>query len=246
MLVGLVATIALLVAALWVFWIEPLAVLGLLERLTPHFVYRVRTELPLVALSFDDGPHPEFTPQVLEILERYDAKATFFLIGERALRHPELVSRIRAAEHEVGNHYLRNCSVLLHSDSEFAGNLEKTEIALGISGGRKLFRPPGGVAWPRQLRLARARGYECVLGCAYPHDPMRPPVWYIKWLIGKNLRPGTIVILHDGISDPKRSIQALPQILSAGGEKGLRFVSIGELVREGQATASGGPSSSMP
>jgi peptidoglycan-N-acetylglucosamine deacetylase len=234
MIPGLVAAIALLGAGLVVFWIEPLGVLGVLERLTPNLIYRVRTERPLVALSFDDGPDSEFTPQVLEILERGNAMATFFLIGERAQRHPEAVSRIRAAGHEVGNHYFRNGPTLLHSDAEFAGNLERTEKALGMSAGRKLFRPPGGVAWPRQLRLARAKGYECVLGCAYPHDPMRVPAWYIKWLIVKNLRPGTIVILHDGISDPSRAIQALPHILRAGHEMGLRFVSIGELLRDGQ------------
>jgi peptidoglycan/xylan/chitin deacetylase (PgdA/CDA1 family) len=228
-----VGAVVLLGVGLVVFWIEPLGVLGVLERLTPNFIYRVRTERPLVALSFDDGPHLEFTSEVLEILERHRARATFFLIGERALRHPELVSRIGLAGHEVGNHYFRNGSTLLHSDAQFVEYLEKTERAICIAAGRKLFRPPGGVAWPRQLRLARARGYECVLGCAYPHDPMRVPVWYIRWLIIKNLRPGTIVILHDGISDPRRSIQALPHILGAGRKRGLRFVSIGELLREG-------------
>jgi peptidoglycan/xylan/chitin deacetylase (PgdA/CDA1 family) len=231
------------VVGLVVFWVEPLGVLGVLERLTPNIVYRVRTKLPLVALSFDDGPHPEFTPQVLEILKQHGAKATFFLIGERALRYPEVVARIRAEGHEIGNHYFKNGATLGHSDEEFLGNLEKTERAIAVGSemepiwrsafpGEKLelFRPPGGVAWPRQIRLARERGYTCVLGCAYPHDPMRPPVWYMRWLIEKNLVAGTIVILHDGIANPKRSIAALPQILAAGREKGLRFVSIGELM----------------
>ncbi|HEX8880028.1 MAG TPA: hypothetical protein VF749_08370, partial [Candidatus Acidoferrum sp.] len=79
-------------------------------------------------------------------------------------------------------------------------------------------------------KLARERGYTCVLGCAYPHDPMHPPVWYIRWLVEKNLVPGAIVILHDGIRDAKRSLQALPRILAAGQKKGLRFVSVGELM----------------
>ena len=227
----LLTAIALLCVGLLMFWVEPLAVLSALERLTPNFTYRVRTEHPLVALSFDDGPHPTFTPQVLEILQRHDAKATFFLIGERALRYPEMVSRIKAAGHEVGNHYFMNGPTLHHSDAAFVGYLEQTERAIGITAGPKLFRPPGGVAWPGQLRLARAHGYECVLGCAYPHDPMHPPVWYIRWLIGKNLVPGAIVILHDGISDPTRTIQALPHILTAGHQRRLRFVSIGALMR---------------
>ncbi len=223
----------LLALGLVVFWVEPLIILGALERLTPNFTYRVRTKQPLVALSFDDGPHPTFTPEVLKILEQHDAKATFFLIGERALHHPEIVSRIKAAGHEIGNHYIKDGSLLGHSGRDFLARLEEAERALGMSSGPKLFRPPGGVAWPRQLRLAREREYKCVLGCAYPHDPLHPPVWYILWLIKKNLRPGTIVILHDGISDPSRSIQALPQILAAGRKRGFRFVSIGELMRVG-------------
>src|SRR3974390_2798022 len=199
--------ISALVVGIWflVFWIQPLAALSVFKRLTPNVIYRVRVDLPLVALSFDDGPHPTFTPQVLDILQRHDAKATFFLIGERALRYPEL-------------------------DAGFLRYLQQTEEAIGLTEAPKLFRAPWGVAWPRQLRLARAQGYAYTLGSAYPNDPMHPPVWYITWLIEKNLAPGTIVILHDGISDPTRSIQALPQILQAGRQRGIRFVSIGELL----------------
>jgi peptidoglycan/xylan/chitin deacetylase (PgdA/CDA1 family) len=225
----LTAALALLALALYVFWIEPLSVVPVLERLNPNLTYRVRTRHPLVALSFDDGPHPIFTPQVLEILQQHNAKATFFLIGERALRHPDLVARIKAAGHEVANHYFMNGSLLLHSDTAFVRYLEHTEEVLGITAGPKFFRPPGGIARARQLHLAQAHGYECMLGSAYPHDPMHPPVWYIRWLVEKNLAPGTIVILHDGIANPTRSIQALPQILVAGHRKGLRFVSMGAL-----------------
>ena len=132
----------------------------------------------------------------------------------------------------MGNHYFKNGPTLTHSDADFVAHLEQTEKAIGISAVSKLFRPLGGVAWPSQLRLAQAHGYKCVLRCAYPHDPIRPPVWYMRWLVGKNLVPGTIVTLHDGISDPSRSIEALPHILSAGRKKGLRFISIGALVRD--------------
>jgi peptidoglycan/xylan/chitin deacetylase (PgdA/CDA1 family) len=227
----LMALGATLVAiALFVFWVEPLAFLGVFERLTPNITYRVKTSLPMVALSFDDGPHPVFTPQVLEILRRCDARATFFLIGERAVRYPQLVAQIKAAGHEVANHYFKNGSILGHSDAEFIALLKETERAIGLPEGPKFFRPPGGVVRPRQLTVARENGYSCVLGSAYPHDPMHPPVWYIRWLIEKNLVPGTIVILHDGISDPTRGIAALPHILDVGRERKLDFVSIGELM----------------
>jgi len=234
----LLLIVSALVVAIWflVFWIQPLGAVRVFERLTRNVIYRMRVELPLVGLSFDDGPHPTFSPRVLDILERHDAKATFFLIGERALRYPELVARIKAAGHEVGNHYYKDCSTFVHSDAEFLRYLEQTERAIGPMEEPKLFRAPGGVAWPRQLRLARAQGYTCVLGSAYPNDPMHPPIWYITWLVEKNLVPGTIVILHDGISDATRSIQALPQILQSGRQRGMRFVSIGELMRASRKT----------
>ena len=233
----IVFCVAAALFALFVFWTEPLWFLPALERLTPNIVYRVRTRLLLVALSFDDGPHPTFTPRVLDILQHHDAKATFFLIGDRAVRQPEVVAAIRAAGHEIGNHYSSDVLTLAHSDATFLRNLDQTETALGLHE-PALFRPPGGLAWPRQIRLTRQRGYTCVLGCAYPHDPMHLPVWYIRRLIEKNLVPGAIVILHDGISDASRSLQALPHILETAMRKGLRFVSISELMDRAAANGS--------
>jgi peptidoglycan/xylan/chitin deacetylase (PgdA/CDA1 family) len=228
----LILLCTLVAVILVVFFVQPLAAVSILERLTPQVTYRVRTKLPLIALSFDDGPHPIYTPQVLEILKLHGAKATFFLIGDRARRHPEIVARIKADGHEVGNHYqyFRHGLVLLHSDADFVRNLEDVQRTLGLGDGQKVFRAPGGLARSSQLRLARDRGYTCALGCAYPHDPAHPPLRYIRWLIEKNLAPGTIVILHDGIPDPTRAIQALPHILAEGRKRGLTFVSIGELL----------------
>lgn len=215
-----------------VWWTEPIALFRVLEALAPNVVFRVSTGHPLVALSFDDGPHPTYTSEVLAILSRHDAHATFFLIGQRALDHPEVVQAIKAGGHEVGNHYFHRGTTLGHSAAEFGANLDRAELAIGLSGSPKLFRPPSGLAWPWQLRMARERGYVCILGSAYPHDPAHPPVSYIQWLIEKNLVPGAIVILHDGISNPSKSIQALPHVLATGKQRGIRFVTVGELLRQ--------------
>lgn len=223
--------VGLLVLVQLVWWTEPSGLFSALEWLAPNVVWRVPTSKSLVALSFDDGPSPIYTPEVLAILARHGAHATFFLIGNRAAAHPEMVQAIRAGGHEVGNHYIRNGTALADGPSDFATNLDQTERAIGLSGTAKLFRPPAGLAWPWQLRSARERGYQCILGSAYPHDPAHPPVAYIEWLVEKNLLPGTIVILHDGIPDPRRSIEALPHILTAGQTRGLRFVTVGELLR---------------
>jgi peptidoglycan/xylan/chitin deacetylase (PgdA/CDA1 family) len=237
-----IALLLLVVVVVAVWWVEPIGLFGLLQWATPDIVWRVPISEPLVALSFDDGPHPAHTPQVLSILAAHDAHATFFLIGQRARAHPELVQAIKAGGHETGNHYFHRGTCLADRLATFSAKLTEAEQAIGLSAEVKLFRPPAGLAWPWQLRRARELGYICVLGSAYPHDPAHPPVGYIRWLVTKNLVPGAVIILHDGISDPSRTIQALPGILAAGQARGFRFVTIGTLLEEarGRRTRSSG------
>jgi peptidoglycan/xylan/chitin deacetylase (PgdA/CDA1 family) len=225
-LVGLVVVAA---AAVFVALYQPLWAFGVLAKVFPGILWRVPTSARVVALTFDDGPAPDHTPEVLAILARHHARATFFLIGDRAAAYPEMVATLRAAGHDVGNHYYTIRSTRRASDAEFLSNLRRTEAVLGQPE-PKLFRPPGGLLRSGQLDLLHAEGYTCVLGSAYPYDPAHPPVGYIRWLVAKNLSPGVIVILHDGIADPSRSIAALDGILAAGQKKGLRFVPLRELL----------------
>jgi peptidoglycan-N-acetylglucosamine deacetylase len=219
--------------------VQPLLAFDVLRWLFPSIVWRVKTQAPLVALSFDDGPAPRHTPRVLEILARHDARATFFLIGERAAREPQLVAQLRAGGHEVGNHSAAHSSILGLDDRELADDLRRTDEVLGLTGPRRLFRPPSGRIWPWQLTTLARLGYTCVLGSAYPYDPHQPPASYIRWLVTKNLAPGVIVILHDGIANPSQMLASLDSILAAGKRKGLRFVTVGELLAEASATSSG-------
>ena len=101
---------------------------------------------------------------------------------------------------------------------------------------RRRFRSARALAWSDQLQLASARGYTSVVGSAYPHDPAHPPVWYIRWLVKKNLGPGAIVILHDGIPDPSRTIEALPNLRVTGHKRGLQFVTVGVLMASGRSS----------
>lgn len=209
----------------------PAGVVRVLARGFPRIVWRVETWAPLAALTFDDGPDPVYTPQVLEVLARHGARATFFLIGENARRHLELLARIRAEGHEVGNHTDGRGPTVFMSMRRFSESLAKAEAALGLMDAQpKLFRPGGGWIRPAQLDLAIRRGYTCVLGSAYAYDPKRPPAAYIRWVIARNLGPGTIVVLHDAGGDRSNTVAALEGILEAGRARGLRFVTVSELM----------------
>jgi peptidoglycan/xylan/chitin deacetylase (PgdA/CDA1 family) len=118
------------------------------------------------------------------------------------------------------------------SMSRFRDSLLRAEAALALPEGEpKLLRPGGGWIRPDQLDLAVERGYTCVLGSAQAYDPRRPPAAYIRWVIGRNLAPGAIVVLHDAGGNRSNTVAALPAILDAGRSRGLRFVTVSELMK---------------
>ena len=223
-LLGLLAVLA----------VQPEPALELVSRVASAIVWKVETTRPVAALTFDDGPDPVYTPQVLDVLKHYDAKATFFLVGRRARARPDLVARIRAEGHEVGNHTETHGRTLWQRESRFEEELLEGEKTLGLAGARpKLFRPPGIWLRPSQQAAAARHGYLTVLGSAYAYDPYRPPTDYIEWVISKNLRPGAIVVLHDAGGDRTHTVSALPAILRAAKEKGLRMATLSDLLGAG-------------
>jgi peptidoglycan/xylan/chitin deacetylase (PgdA/CDA1 family) len=210
----------------------PRAVVRACSKIAPEIVWQCGSEGCSVALSFDDGPDPQYTPRVLDLLRENGIRATFFLIGERVLRHPELRRRIEAEGHEIANHSMTWRRTLSLSDEEFTKDLLEAEKVLGIEPRRKLFRPAG--VWIRssQLNILRQFAYTCVLGSSYACDPLRPPSAFIRWMIAKSLRAGGIAVLHDSGGDRSRSVDALPGIITAVRKRGLSFTTIGELMTE--------------
>src|SRR6185503_498513 len=133
------------------------------------------------------------------------------------------------------NHSESHGRALLQPLSRFEEELRAGEATLGLAGARpKLFRPPGIWLRPSQQAVAAQHGYLTVLGSAYAYDPYRPPAPYIAWVIGKNLRPGAIVVLHDAGGERSHTVNALPAILQSAKDKGLRFVTVSELLRSGR------------
>ncbi|MCP5109702.1 MAG: polysaccharide deacetylase family protein [bacterium] len=208
----------------------PRPVITVLSSLVPGVVWNCPASSPVVALTFDDGPDPVFTPQVLRILEERNVKATFFLVGERVRQYPDLYHRIRASGHEVANHSDSWRSTVSLGDAEFERDLLEAEAALGLAGVRpRFFRPAGGLIRPGQLRIVKNKGYTCVLGSAYAFDPYQPPSRLISWMIDRALAPGTVIVLHDSGGDRSRTVAALPAIIQTVRERGLMFVTLSEL-----------------
>jgi len=227
----LIISLAILSGVFLVLLIQPLFLARSMAHLFPRIVWYKMTKQPLIALSFDDGPDPLYTPQVLDLLARHKTRATFFLIGERARRYPDLMAAIRAAGHEIGNHTDSPGSTFFSSQRRFEESLLRAEETLGLRNAqRKLFRPGGGWIRPAQLDFAVQQGYTTVLGTAYAFDAYRPPAAYIGWVIAKNFEPGVIVVLHDAGGNRSNTVAALAGILSAAQRKGLRAVTVSELL----------------
>jgi peptidoglycan/xylan/chitin deacetylase (PgdA/CDA1 family) len=213
----------------------PQAFVRVLRALFPNLIWEMRTSQPVIAISFDDGPDPAFTPKVLEIMRIHGITATFFLVGERVRRFPELLRKIHEEGHDVGNHSDSWRRTVQLSDEEFERDLLRAEQSLGMEsggpGGRaKLFRPAGGFIRSGQIRLLRKHGYCVVLGSAFAFDPYRPPRRFIAWAITRGLKRGAVIVLHDSGGDRRKTVEALPAIIERAHAAGYRFVNLGEYI----------------
>ena len=211
---------------------QPFWVMRLAQRLLlPRIRFYAETTANAFALTFDDGPRPPYTDQVLDSLDRYGAKATFFLIGSRVAQHPETASRIKARGHQVANHSYDDQRTVLMETEALLTSIRQTEILVGQTCSPKLFRPGSGWITANQLAAVEAEGYQVVLGSVYVSDPKRPPPWFMKRALSSMLRPGAIVVLHDGIKDPTRTLDVLPALLQAARQRGLRAVTLTDLLK---------------
>jgi peptidoglycan/xylan/chitin deacetylase (PgdA/CDA1 family) len=177
-----------------------------------------------VALTFDDGPHPELTPRLLDVLAEHNATATFFLIGEQAAKHPEIVRRIASAGHAVGHHSWTHSEPATTSARQLLEETLRTRKFLEDLIGRPapLFRPPHGKLTIAKLAGVWRQGYAIVLWNRDPKDfQMSASADLAAWFTAGPLRAGDIVLLHD--THP-HAAAALPQVLS---DPRLRFEALG-------------------
>ncbi len=183
-----------------------------------------------VALTFDDGPHPQYTPQLLAVLAKYDVKATFFVIGHMAEAYPDMIKAEHAAGHCVGNHTYHHVNLTKIPEDEVETEWQACNFVVkSILGLEMAFcRPPGGDYDGAVILAARDVGLTTVLWTDDPGDYAEPGSKVIEKRTLGLIDSGAIILLHDGI---QQTIDVLPQIIETTKARGLKFVTVEEMAR---------------
>ncbi|MGW4466247.1 polysaccharide deacetylase family protein [Micromonospora sp. NPDC004704] len=181
---------------------------------------------PGIALTIDDGPHPEWTPRMLDLLARHQVRATFFLIGDRVREQPELARRVLAAGHTIGNHSMSHPQPFAAlSPQRMRAEISRTQDEIVDATGvrPRLFRAPGG-NWSRDvLRASADLGLSAVDWTVNPSDWRSPGVRRITRKLSRG-RAGQVLLCHDGGGDRSQTVEALETVLPRLLDRGLRFV----------------------
>lgn len=184
-----------------------------------------------IALTFDDGPHPDCTPGLLKALADANAKATFFVVGQKAEAAPDLIKAEVAAGHNVGNHTYHHVNLTKIPNRLVAVEIQACgDVVERITGARPhLFRPPGGDYSPAVAQTANALGYTLVLWTDDPADYARPPANVLMTRTLDWAHNGGIVLIHDGVPE---TVRLLPQLLRDLKARGFEFVTIDEMLQQ--------------
>ncbi|MEH2240931.1 polysaccharide deacetylase family protein [Nostoc sp.] len=185
----------------------------------------------VIALTFDDGPWPESTAQVLDILKQNQIKGTFFLIGQNVKNYPGLVKREIAEGHVIGNHTWHHWYQFLNPQAAAYEIDHTADLIYQVTGIKtNLFRPPGGIMHNGVAAYARNSKYAIILWSTDSVDYSRPAVPKLIKNVFRNAKPGGIVLMHDGGGNRSKTVQALPEIIANFRKQGYSFVTIPELL----------------
>lgn len=202
----------------------------LLQTLYPNWIWSVRSKEKKIYLSFDDGPHPEITPWVLDELHRFNAKASFFCIGKNVAQYPQIYQRILTEGHTTGNHTMQHLNGWKTNTAVYFNDI----LEAGKFIDSKLFRPPYGKLTRFQGKALREAGYEIIMWSLLSADfdtRLNPSdCWE---LVRKNYRSGSIIVFHDSEKARPRMTYCLTRFLEEATGAGYTFeaLNMGSLVR---------------
>jgi peptidoglycan-N-acetylglucosamine deacetylase len=199
-------------------------------------IWRGSPTLKQVALTFDDGPHPRFTAEILHLLDAHQARATFFVLGRHVERYPQMIKELVRSGHEVGNHSFSHLRFPAANRQAWLLELERTELELELLGCPDcgLFRPPYSDYNQELIKLLGNLSQRLVLWSVDSADWREPDPLAIAANVLARVRPGAIVILHDsdetGEKDRGPTVAALGLILPALKARGYECVTVSELL----------------
>jgi peptidoglycan/xylan/chitin deacetylase (PgdA/CDA1 family) len=213
-------------------WMAPRWVVPTLAARSPGVLYFMPTAERVVALTVDDGPDASTTPAILEVLREYGARATFFLISERARAAEAVVAAIVRAGHELGNHLTRDEPSIRLGPRRFEAALTEAHEALSRAAPLCWARPGGGWYDRAMLDVMERHGYRCALGSVYPYDPHLPSARFAAAFILRHVHPGAVIVLHDGGRRGARTARTLRRVLPELARRGYRVTTLSDLVGE--------------
>lgn len=204
-----------------------------IQRLYPERIWAFSSNKNTVYLTFDDGPIPEVTPWVLKVLKEYNAKATFFCIGDNIQKHPKIYNTIIAENHTVGNHTFNHLNGWKTNREIYLNNVEKCTQQMQLSAKEKhsneppLFRPPYGRITASQANALQKSGYKIVMWniISYDYDTNISKEKCLQYVL-KNIKPGSVIVFHDSLKAEKNLRYVLPKVLEHISEKGWQCMPI--------------------
>ena len=194
----------------------------ILKSVIKNVVWRINPAEEVIYLTFDDGPNPGVTPQVLDILDRFEVKATFFCVGENVSRFPDVFDEVKRRGHTVGNHTFNHLKGFEYSTDDYVRNVKKASEFIDS----RLFRPPHGQIKPSQIKALKD-DYLIIMWdfITYDYDKRIEPEKIIAE-VKKRSRNGSIVVFHDSLKAEKNVLQVLPEALRFWKENGYEVCHI--------------------
>jgi len=208
----------------------PVKIPTIIQRLFPKYIWEKAFSNKTLYLTFDDGPTPEITEWTLNTLKQFNAKATFFCIGDNVRKHPEILKKINTEGHSIGNHtfnhlngWKTDTNIYIENTEKAQNTLEKVLDSESFST-KKLFRPPYGKIKNKQARLLLKKGYQIIMWSVISYD-------WNKSLKGeaclknvlKHTKDGSLIVFHDSVKAKKNLQYVLPKVLMYYTEKGYTF-----------------------